>query len=71
MVIGMSQYTGYDTPNGTIRFTIEGGYPPMDYLGDSGEYEGFEVELLYMVAKELGTSIEVSVTKYSSFVPEF
>ena len=67
--IDMTQYEGYDAPNGTIRLHLGATFPPMSYQGDSGESEGYEVELVYMVAKELGMKVESTATKFASLFP--
>jgi polar amino acid transport system substrate-binding protein len=67
--IDASQYAGYDTSAGTLRYAIDSSKVPMDYVGGDGSPEGFDVELCYMVAKELHMAVSVDSVKFASLLP--
>ena len=67
--IDSSQYAGYDTSAGTLRYAIDSSKVPMDYVGGDGSPEGFDVELCYLVAKELHMAVTVDKVKFASLLP--
>jgi ABC-type polar amino acid transport system ATPase subunit/ABC-type amino acid transport substrate-binding protein len=69
MKIDSSQFTGYDTSAGTLKFSYEATTIPMCYTGSAGEPEGYEVEVVYMIAKELHMAVKTTGTKFSSLIP--
>lgn len=68
MHIDKSEYTGYDTSNGTIRFIHDSTMVPMAYVDDDGSSAGYEVELVMMIAKALGKNIEITQANFSSLI---
>ncbi|MEE3468641.1 MAG: ABC transporter substrate-binding protein/permease, partial [Eubacterium sp.] len=64
-VIDKSGLTG---ENGTIRYWADGTTPPMDYTDESGEMTGYEVDLMYMIARELGMKIEETVADFDALL---
>ncbi len=48
--------TGKETESGTDTFTVgfDQDFPPMGFVGDNGEYTGFDLELAQEVANRLG-----------------
>lgn len=69
MQIDWSQYTGYDAPNGTLRYAHDSTIEPMSYVTDDGTSAGYEVEIVLMAAKEMGMSVHLEQTKFSSLIP--
>ena len=59
----------YDAPNGTLRYAHDSTTEPMSYVGDNGQSMGYEVELVYRIARELGMELEVTQTMFSSLIP--
>ena len=66
MVFTMSMLTGCgksDTADsdGTVTFVmgIDAEYPPFSYIGDDGEYTGFDVEICKAACEKLGWNFEV------------
>lgn len=59
----------YDAPNGTLRYAHDSTLEPMSYVGGNGESLGYEVELVSLIAKELGMKLEITQTKFSSLIP--
>ncbi|MBQ0025796.1 MAG: ABC transporter permease subunit, partial [Lachnospiraceae bacterium] len=68
MHIDMSEYTGYDAPNGKIRYIHDSTQVPMSYVDDDGSSAGYEVELALMIAKELGMTVEISKANFSALI---
>lgn len=45
-------------------------YPPMDYLGEDGEWTGFDAELAQMFAQELNVNCQIVIITWSQKVAE-
>ena len=43
----------------TFKMGIDAEYPPYSYLGDNGDYEGFDVEMCQKVCDILGWNLEI------------
>lgn len=50
----------YDAPNGVLRYAHDSTMEPMSYVGDDGSSMGYEVELVALIAKELGMELEIT-----------
>ena len=50
----------YDAPNGVLRYAHVSTSEPMSYVGANGASMGYEVELVYLIAKELGMELEIT-----------
>ena len=50
----------YDAPNGVLRYAHVSTSEPMSYVGDDGSSLGYEVELVYLIARELGVELEIT-----------
>ena len=59
----------YDAPNGVLRYAHDSTSEPMSYVGDDGSSAGYEVELVYLIARELGMELEITQTMFSSLIP--
>ena len=59
----------YDAPNGVLRYAHESTMEPMSYVGDDGSSMGYEVELVYLIARELGMELEITQTMFSALIP--
>jgi len=57
----------YDAPNGTLKIAIDPSYTGLSFLSN-GEYKGYEVELINLIAKELGYKLEYSTEKFSGLI---
>ena len=68
MHIHMDEYTGYDAPNGTIRFIHDSTQVPMAYVDDNGASAGYEVELVLMIGKQLGKKVTISQANFSALI---
>ncbi len=68
MRIDMSEYRGYDAPNGTLRFIHDSTQVPMSYVDDDGNSAGYEVELVLMIGKQLGMNVEISQANFSALL---
>ena len=45
-------------------------YPPMDYIGDDGEWAGFDAELAKMFAESLGVNCQIVIITWGNKVAE-
>ena len=59
----------YDAPNGTLRYAHDSTLEPMSYVGGNGQSLGYEVELVSLIAKELGMKLEITQTAFNSLIP--
>ncbi len=59
----------YDAPNGTLRYAHDSTLEPMSYVGGNGQSLGYEVELVTLIAKELGMKLEITQTAFNALIP--
>ena len=59
----------YDAPNGVLYYAHDSTSQPMSYVGDGGESLGYEVELVYLIARELGMELEIIQSAFPSLIP--
>lgn len=59
----------YDAPNGTLRYAHDSTLEPMSYVGGGGESLGYEVELMHLIAKEMGMDLEVTQSVFNALMP--
>jgi len=52
----------------TISFAGSGGYPPFNYITDSGEVIGFDVDVAQAIADRLGKTMEYKTTAWDGIV---
>lgn len=58
----------WPAPNGTLIFASAPSYEPMSYTGADNTIMGFDVELAYLIAKELGYRIQVTSYPFDSLI---
>ncbi len=58
----------YDAPNGTLRYAHDSTQEPMSYVGGNGQSLGYEVELVTLIAKELGMKLEITQGTFNSLI---
>ena len=58
----------YDAPNGVLRFAHDSTLEPMCYVSGSGESLGLEVELVALIAKELGMELEITQSTFNALI---
>ncbi len=58
----------YDAPNGTLRYVHDSALEPMSYVGGNGQSLGYEVELVSLIAKELGMELEITQGSFNSLI---
>lgn len=63
------QVEEYDAPNGTLRYAHDATVEPMGYVGEGGKSLGYEVELVTLIAKELGMKLEITQTNFTALMP--
>ena len=59
----------YDAPNGKLRYVHDPSLEPMSYVGEGGESLGYEVELVALIAKELGMELEITQANFNALMP--
>ncbi len=58
----------YDAPNGTLHYAHDSTLEPMSYVGGNGQSLGYEVELVTLIAKELGMKLEITQSTFNSLI---
>ncbi len=69
MRIDWDHYRNYKGSNGMITYNSGSTTIPMSYVGDDGQAEGFEVELVLMIAEKLGMSVKNTPNNFGSLIP--
>ncbi len=59
----------YDAPNGTLRYVHDSTLEPMSYVGGNGQSLGLEVELVSLIAKELGMELDITQGTFNALIP--
>jgi polar amino acid transport system substrate-binding protein len=54
---------------GVIKVVTDAKYPPFQYIDESGNMVGFEVDLWNAMAKRLGVDLEVTSVAFDSLIP--
>ncbi|WP_210529573.1 ABC transporter substrate-binding protein [Rubellimicrobium arenae] len=54
---------------GVIKLVTDAKYPPFQYIDESGEMVGFEVDLWNAIAERLGVKMEVTSVAFDSLIP--
>ena len=58
----------YDAPNGVLRYAHDSTLEPMSYVSGNGESLGYEVELVTLIAKELGMELEITQSTFNALI---
>ncbi len=53
----------------TVRIGTEGAYPPYNFVNDSGELDGFEIELGRAICERAGLTCEFVQNEWDSIIP--
>lgn len=59
---------GQQEDSNTISFAGSGGYPPFNYLNESGKVIGFDVDVAQEIADRLGMSMEYKTTAWDGII---
>ncbi len=59
----------WEGKNGTIKFYNSADSEPLSYYGAHQTLIGYEVHLVYLIAKELDMKVEATVTQFDSLIP--
>ena len=59
----------WEGKNGTIRFYNGADSEPLCYFGNNQTLIGYDIHLIYLVAKELDMKIETTVSNFDSLIP--
>ncbi len=52
-----------------LEICVEGAYPPFSQMNDSGEIEGFDIDIAQALCDEMGASCELVVTEWDAIIP--
>lgn len=58
-----------ENSKGVLKVVTSCDVEPFSYIKEDGEPAGFEVDLLAKIAAELGYSLQIEITDFSSFIP--
>ena len=56
----------WDAPNGTLRFATSGVIEPFSYVSKGGKAKGYDIELAFLIARELGYHLKISTIPMDS-----
>ena len=59
----------YDAPNGVLRYVHDPSMEPMSYAGEGGSSLGYEVELVTLIARDLGMELEITQAGFNALIP--
>lgn len=59
----------WEGKNGTLRYWVNTGTPPMSYLGPGGTPVGFTVDLLLHIAREMDYKVEITECAFDGLIP--
>lgn len=57
-----------EADDNTISFAGSGGYPPFNYMNESGDVEGFDVDVAQAIADNLGMEMEYVTTAWDGII---
>lgn len=58
-----------DTEETVLRVGTNPEFPPFEYVGDSGEIEGIDVEIINAIAADLGMTVQMEAMDFDALVP--
>ncbi|MDV0443288.1 transporter substrate-binding domain-containing protein [Methanorbis rubei] len=61
--------TPSDDEKKTYIVGIDADYPPFSYLGDNGQFIGFDVESVKWIAEEQGFNVEIKAVAWDGIIP--
>jgi len=53
----------------SLRICVEGAYPPFSQVTDSGEVEGFDIDIAEALCAEMGATCELVQTEWDAIIP--
>ena len=59
----------WEGTNGTLRFWVNTGSPPMGYLGPDGTPVGYAVDVVLHVAREMDYKVEITECAFDGLIP--
>lgn len=59
----------WEGKNGTLRYWVNTGTPPMAYLGPEGSPVGYTVDLLLHIAREMDYKVEITECAFDGLIP--
>ncbi len=59
----------WEGKNGTLRFWVNTGTPPMSYLGPEGTPVGYAVDFVLHVGREMGYKVEITECAFDGLIP--
>lgn len=61
--------SGDDNDETVLVVGTDATYPPMEYINDNGEFEGFDVDFAKALAEELGMEVEFINSDWAGIIP--
>lgn len=68
MMMGAACLAEAETEN-VLRVGTNPEFPPFEYVGDSGEIEGIDVEIITAIAEDLGMTVQMEAMDFDALVP--
>jgi arginine transport system substrate-binding protein len=59
----------YAAPIKTIRFAMEATYPPFEFIDESGQIKGFDIDVANALCKQLNAQCTFSNQSFNSLIP--
>ena len=59
----------WEAENGTLRYWVNTGTPPMSYIGPDGTPVGYTIDLVLHVAREMGCGVEITECALDGLIP--
>lgn len=59
----------WEGKNGTLRYWVNTGTPPMGYLGANGTPVGYAVDLVLHIAREMDYKVEITECAFDGLIP--
>ncbi|NCB01805.1 MAG: transporter substrate-binding domain-containing protein, partial [Spirochaetia bacterium] len=67
-IIPVAVASGQVESDNTISFAGSGGYPPFNYITESGEVIGFDVDVATEIASRLGYEMKYVTTSWDGII---
>lgn len=68
-LLGMSCHSLFADQLKTIRFATEATYPPFEFIDESGQIKGFDIDIANALCKKMNVQCTFSNQSFSSLIP--
>lgn len=69
MMVGVVGLAEAESTENVLRVGTNPEFPPFEYVGDTGEIEGIDVEIINAIAADLGMSVQMEAMDFDALVP--